>query len=381
MTHLKELLDAADPEIDYFSQICVWGGKSTLDRLRDQKWLRKLWCPALDQNMFQRVLWQINCVGQLAQSEGCDLLIAPGGSFYSSFRPIVTISQNLLPFEFREMRRYGFSWMLVRLLLLRLSQASSFRRSDGVIFLTDYARDSVQKVTGKLGGKIITIPHGVNCRFRLSPSISSSKMAPIVYCAPRAKSVKLVYVSVVDQYKHQWHVIEGVSLARDQTGIDFQLELVGPAYKPALRRLRGALARHDPAGQWAHYRGAADYMQIHDFYRSSHIGIWASTCEAFGMILLEMMSVGMPIISSNSGPMAEILGDAGIYFDPELPETLACALLQLMESEDLGETLAEFACEKAAQYSWVGCARSTFRFLREVAECHGTHPVGKLCVE
>jgi len=84
-------------------------------------------------------------------------------------------------------------------------------------------------------------------------------------------------------------------------------------------------------------------------------------------ILLEGMAAALPIACSNCGSMPEVLGDAGVYFDPEAPESIARALRTLMDSPELSERLARTAGERARRYSWTRCATETFDFLGRVA--------------
>ena len=84
------------------------------------------------------------------------------------------------------------------------------------------------------------------------------------------------------------------------------------------------------------------------------------------VILLEKMAAGLPIASSNRGPMPEILGDAGVYFDPEQPESIAASLINLINSIEFRGKLAQAAFDKAGKYSWEHCARNTFDFLVEI---------------
>lgn len=380
LTHLVELLNAADPGRDLFLRICIWGAKSTLDRIHNRSWLRKLWYPSLEHGLLRRSWWQMKCLGQLAQEEGCDLLFVPGGSFTTEFRPVVTVSQNLLPFEWHELWRYGFSLMTARLLALRLAQSVSFRKSTGVIFLTKYARETVQCVTGRLAGKTAVIPHGIDSRFRRLPSLGVLGKAIIMGSSLKRTAFHLIYVSIVDQYKHQWIVVDAVARARLRTGIDFRLDLVGPAYNSSLRKLESALRLHDPAAEWVRYCGAVDYAHLPELYANADIGIFASSCENLPIILLEMMASQLPIACSSRGPMPQVLGDAGLYFDPEQPEILASVLARLAESEQLRGALASAAYEKAKQYSWDECARRTFGFMYNVACAYNGLLTDELCV-
>jgi glycosyltransferase involved in cell wall biosynthesis len=71
--------------------------------------------------------------------------------------------------------------------------------------------------------------------------------------------------------------------------------------------------------------------------------------------------------------MPEVLGDAGIYFDPEKPESIADAVRQLALDPRLRAEKAAAASNAALQYSWSRCARETFDFLSRVtAETRST---------
>ena len=134
------MLNAASPVRDGFSEVCVWGSKETLQKLLQYSWLRKEWLPALDGNLIRRTLWQKFYLGSAARNSNCDVMFIPGCSFSADFRPIVTMSQNMLRFEWHELWRYGFSLLMLKLILLRFTQTFSFRRAEVMIFFTKHAR-------------------------------------------------------------------------------------------------------------------------------------------------------------------------------------------------------------------------------------------------
>lgn len=89
--------------------------------------------------------------------------------------------------------------------------------------------------------------------------------------------------------------------------------------------------------------------------------------------LLEAMSAGLPIACSDRGPMPEVLGAAGIYFDPERPEEIGRTLSTLLDDPGLREQSAWSAYERAKGFSWERCARDTFDYLAKVA--HSGRPL------
>jgi glycosyltransferase involved in cell wall biosynthesis len=311
----------------------------------------------LDKGLLKRTFWQRFRLAQAARDEGCDLLFVPGGSYAGDFYPVVTMSQNLLPFETNELRRYGWTLFTLKLLLLRFIQSASFKKADGVIFLTQYARNVVLGFIGKLQGKTRIIPHGLNTRFYKEP-----KLQRPIADYDDAQPYRILYVSIIDQYKHQWHVVDAVAALR-KLGMSIVLDLVGPAYPPALRRLNAAIDRVDADQSWVYYHRSIPFNELHYRYAEADLGVFASSCENMPNILLETMASGLPIACSNKGPMPEVLGEAGVYFSPEQPESIAHAMRELIETPLLRTELARASYECAQQYSWQRCADETFGFL------------------
>ena len=362
LTHLVELLNMVKPELHGFKRVVVWGGKSTLNSLKEKPWLRKFNPLALNKNLFKRAYWQRYCLSKEARDEGCDLLFIPGGSYAGNFYPVVVMSQNLLPFETKELRRYGWTFFTLKLLFLRLTQSHSFRKSNGVIFLTKYAQDIVLRVTGNLSGQISIVPHGLNSRFYKLPKLQKNIIEYNKFIPYR-----VLYVSIIDQYKHQWNVVEAIAILRKK-GFPISLDLVGPAYPPALMRLNAIIDKLDPRRYWVRYHGNIPYDELHNQYMQADLGLFASSCENMPNILLETMASGLPIACSNKGPMPEVLTNTGIYFDPEQPDDIARALFELIESSSLRTKLAKSSYSLAQKYSWQCCANETFIFLNAVLQ-------------
>jgi glycosyltransferase involved in cell wall biosynthesis len=271
------------------------------------------------------------------------------------------MSHNLLPFERREGARYGVSPTRIRLELLRRLQSRTLRRADGVIFLTEAAKQSIETVVGVLPQQQRVVPHGVDDVFVLPPR----NQAPYSSFSSE-RPFRWLYVSIVDVYKHQWNVVAAVRRLRDK-GIPVTLDLVGPAYPPALSRLSRALKEHDPAGAFVRYHGRLVGEDLVRMYKETDALVFASTCENMPIILMEGMAAGLPIVSGDRPVMREVLRDGGEYCDPESVDDLARAMKALTESAEHRRTLANRAFALSRTYSWKSTAHSTFSFLHEIA--------------
>jgi glycosyltransferase involved in cell wall biosynthesis len=361
-THLIELLRAVKLEEYCFNKVVVWGNQTTLDQLENRPWLVPSPQPVLGKKLHRRLFWQRYQLSPLARESGCDLLFVPGGSYFGDFQPVVTMCRNMLPFEWRELRRFGFSFRILRYLFLRVSQTRTFQRSEGLIFLTEYARDVVTSVLGRLScSEPAIIPHGINPRFLKAPRVQRS-----VNSFSEKRPCQILYVSIINEYKHQWHVANAVASLR-QKGLPVELELIGPAYGPSLKKLEGTINELDPDKKFIHYRGPIDYNELHLKYQEVDVNVFASSCENMPNILLEGMASGLPIACSERGPMREILKDGGVFFDPEDPESICSSLMELVRSDSLRKAKASLSYSYSKQYSWKRCAEETFAYLQNMA--------------
>ena len=361
LTHLLEILANFDIDQHNIDRVIIWGRPKTLIQIDNYPWLKKISPKELNRSLFIRLLWQKFLLSRSAKKNNCDLIFSPGSIFFSNFKPYVTMSQNMLPFESKEAKRYGFSLRMVRLILLRKIHSRAFISSEGVIFLTNYAKDRVTKLLGKRSfSSSSVIPHGVNARFFRSPK---EQFNGSEYSLERP--FNLVYVSTIDTYKHQWHVVEAVAKLRKE-GYPVVLNLFGSFYLPSKKLLEKSINKFDLNGEWVKYHGEVPYQELHSIYKEAHLGVFASSCENLPITLLEKMASGLPIACSNKGPMPEVLGNSGIYFDPEKPIEIYHAIKKLIDNTQLRSKKAQASFRKVKQYSWGVCAFETFSFLEQV---------------
>ncbi|HEX7153270.1 MAG TPA: glycosyltransferase family 1 protein [Thermoanaerobaculia bacterium] len=348
LTHLIGLLEAAEPRRAGVERVTVWGARVTLARLPQRDWLVLAHEPALDGSLTSRVKWQRSRLGELAR-EHCDVLFVPGGGEGGGFHPYVTMSRNMLPFQWRERLRYGVTLTGIRLWVLHFAQARAFRRADAVIFLNEFAQERI----GRYARRHTVIPHGVSEDFRFAPR-------------PRKQSgpVRVLYTSIIDLYKHQWTVAEAAIELREE-GVPLELALVGPAYWWAMSRLNRVLKRD--RHHIVRVRGGVPHAELPKLHQEADAFVFASTCENMPNILIEAMAAGLPIACSSREPMPRFLRDGGIYFDPEKKDDVKRALRELVTDAERRGQLAQRAYELSLQYTWKRCADETFAFLAEVA--------------
>ena len=363
--HLQKILEQAEPKKHLINRVVVWGGDTPLDNLPDKPWLELRKIPNLNQQTSQRLFWQQTKLGKLAH-EYCDLLFVPGGLYLGGFSPYVTMFQNMQIFESKERIREGFSKEWLRISLLKWAQSRTFRKASGLICLSEYSHNYLTQHHSFVIDQtpVQLIPHGTE-KVKNEHILSDIKRNPI------NGTIKLLYVSTVKKYKHQWNLIDAVGLLRKE-GISVELHLVGGGDSQALEIMRDAIHRNKSEKNFIFYHGGLPYEQTLEWFHKADIFVFPSTCETFGISLLEAMTAGLPIASSDRGPMPEVLKDAGLYFNPESVTSIKNCLRYMIENPDLMQSLGSKAKKYSENYSWGKCADETFAFLSSVYEINNT---------
>lgn len=354
VAHLVGILGNGEPLEYGFGEVHVWGYPKLLAALPSRPWLHRHSPDCAKQSIGHQLFWERFRLPDEIRAVGCCLLFNVDAGSVCTFGPSVTASRDMLSYEPGEMQRYGLSRARLRLWALKHVQNASLRRANGVIFLTRYAGKIIEGACGRLA-RVDYIPHGIGEEFRqvIPPKIGS-----------RDEPIRILYVSNVAPYKHQWNVVEAVHRLRGQ-GYNLRLQLVGGGGGPAWGRLMKVLEVLDPDRKFVEMHPLVEHKKVPAFLAQAHLFLFASSCENMPVTLLEAMAAGLPIACSDRGPMPEVLRDGGIFFDPEKSSSLVTALQKLLISPERRENLATRARQLAGQYSWSRCARETFAFLQE----------------
>jgi glycosyltransferase involved in cell wall biosynthesis len=102
-------------------------------------------------------------------------------------------------------------------------------------------------------------------------------------------------------------------------------------------------------------------------YRSAHALAFPSLDEGFGMPILEAMSAGLPVVTSNCSAMPEVAGEAAVLVDPHDSDAIAEGLQRIVEDEALREELCRKGPARAADFSWRQTAVKMLALYRELA--------------
>jgi glycosyltransferase involved in cell wall biosynthesis len=103
-------------------------------------------------------------------------------------------------------------------------------------------------------------------------------------------------------------------------------------------------------------------------YSGADAFVYPSLYEGFGLPPLEAMACGIPVITSNTTSLPEVVGDAGLLVDPLSVDDIAFAIQRVIENDALHTKLRQKGLERSKLFSWDKTAALTWKVLQEAAE-------------
>jgi glycosyltransferase involved in cell wall biosynthesis len=119
----------------------------------------------------------------------------------------------------------------------------------------------------------------------------------------------------------------------------------GPSHEQLRRHFRGT-----PTSFPGFLRGD----DLVEAYRAADVFLFPSTTETFGLVALEAMACGVPVIAANTGGVLDIIrdGENGLLFNPERPEEIGGLVRRLRQEPGLRDRLASYGLSHARGRSW-----------------------------
>lgn len=100
-------------------------------------------------------------------------------------------------------------------------------------------------------------------------------------------------------------------------------------------------------------------------YKNALVYVFPSLYEGFGLPPLEAMAYGVPIVSSDSSCLPEILGDSAIYFDPENVNDIFEKIKYVLDNRKIRKKLVSKGFEQIEKYNWQKMAKEILRVYKE----------------
>lgn len=113
------------------------------------------------------------------------------------------------------------------------------------------------------------------------------------------------------------------------------------------------------------FTGYVSRQELVSLYSHAEALVFPSLYEGFGFPIIEAMSCGTPVITSNVSSMPEVGGEACIYVDPKESDDIARKICALLNDKSLQTEFVAKGILRSARFSWSNTAEETWRLLND----------------
>ena len=216
------------------------------------------------------------------------------------------------------------------------------RMVDKLVTYSEFMRKRIETFYQVNKNKIVVIPNGVNVdKFsECTNEVTLNGDPAILYLGHLSKGADFL--------------IDAISKIQPQLP-KLRLHLVGGGDIPSLKQI----ARKRGIESSIVFHGSIKPENTPGFYKAADIFVFPTIWTPAGITILESMASGTPIIASNRGGVPEIIshGKDGLLFDPNDPNALPSAILELYSDQKLAKKIKENALTTVKEYSWENIAK------------------------
>jgi glycosyltransferase involved in cell wall biosynthesis len=219
----------------------------------------------------------------------------------------------------------------------------SCKLADNIVVNSEYMCNNVVAWYGINRDKVAVIPNGVN----LKMFVGNNDRIML------EGDPSILYVGHFSRLKGVDILIQAIAKLRyDLPSI--KLHLVGGGGDHYLR----LLARKEGIEKYIVFHGGVEHSMLPGYFKSANICVFPSRHEGFGLVILEAMASGTPLIASNIPSFQELISNGidGRLFKSEDSVALSKEVIALYQDHHLREELSRNGLEKVKMYSWENIA-------------------------
>lgn len=231
---------------------------------------------------------------------------------------------------------------------------TAIEKVTGRIAVSEKARKTLVEI---LGGDAVLIPNGVSCKqFEYGEPFDGY---------PR-QGRTLLFLGRIDESRKGLEVLLNALPEVLEVFPDLELLVAGPGDIEGVRE-----SLPSSTGDHVHFLGLISEEDKVRAFKSADVYVAPNTGgESFGIVLLESMASGTPVIASDIDAFARVLenGESGALFANENVESLAASITELLADEDRLAALRVAGHRRAHEFDWESVARDVVRVYEAVIQ-------------
>lgn len=234
----------------------------------------------------------------------------------------------------------------------------SFRKARRIICVSDSTKKDILNFFNVPEYKLRVIP------------LAAERPEKVTHNKPPAQASKFhkkPFFLVVGErrpHKNIVRVIEGLYMFNKKWSYDYKLIIVGKSYSgydEPENKIRALGLERD-----VKILGYVEQDELDWYYNNATALLFVSLYEGFGLPILEAMSLGIPVITSNLSSMPEVAGTAALTINPHDVMEISQAMVRIHSDSALRKELVQKGYENLGRFSWSRTAERTLEIYEEV---------------
>ena len=224
----------------------------------------------------------------------------------------------------------------------------SARHADHIVTVSEYSAQDLVRTYGISAGKISVIYNAADDSF-LQLQDQQTKETSARDKFGIGTDPYILSVGNLNPRKNLSRLIRAFGLMKKRWGGSEKLVIAGKKDYRAEELLSGI--RQDVV-----FTGFVSDEELVELYRGADVFVYPSLYEGFGIPPLEAMACGTPVAVSDRTSLPEVVGDAGLYFDPEDEQAIAKCLHRLLTDKELCAGLTQKGRQRCRAFDWTRSA-------------------------
>ena len=215
--------------------------------------------------------------------------------------------------------------------------------------------------------RIDVVTEAADDAFRLIDDPELNDRVRALHGIPRDARL-LVHIGGMNAHKNILGLLKAmpqIIAAEPRTHLAIVGDTSGKGFWDNVDELKAFVAATDPLPAHVHFTGYVSDPDLAELLNASDALVFPSLWEGFGLPAVEAMSCGIPVLASNrGGSLPEVVGDAGLLFEPGDPDAIASCVVGFLRDQALQDKLARRALERSRLFSWsrgAALAEESFR--------------------
>ena len=174
----------------------------------------------------------------------------------------------------------------------------------------------------------------------------------------------LLYVGAIHPRKNVKRIIEAFAKLKFSKKIPHQLVIAGAMRWQGSESTKSEL--FEGVKEHVVFTGRVTDDDLVNLYRSCDVFLCPSLYEGFGIPVLEAMSLGAPVVTSNISSLPELAGDAAILVNPYDVEDIANGISKILDNPAIAKECRERGLRRATEFSWANTAEKVLKIIEEI---------------